>query len=145
MCLVRSKETSTSGILKKLKLYTQGKNDTEKESDNIEVSVSNAKYFLHHFFGLANKYDWAYPSFRVVIEDRNKNMFRQVEYIFLSGMKTQAFGSFGTQGIVNITQPISSSLQAHALVNIENKDQDQTSFYGRFRSDIISKAIEGSI
>ena len=73
MCLVRSKETSTSGILKNLKLYTQGENDTEKESDNIEVSVSNARDVVDHFIGIANKCGWALSVFRLVTAHGNKN------------------------------------------------------------------------
>ena len=38
-----------------LKIYPQETKDTEKELDNIEVSVSNKKYGLNHFLGISKK------------------------------------------------------------------------------------------
>ena len=41
-----------------LKLYLQAKNEIDKESAKLDISVSHSKYVIDHFSSLAHKYGW---------------------------------------------------------------------------------------
>ena len=60
-------------------------------------------------------------------------------------MHVKLFGYFGLQGIGNVDQFLTNPLLVQALQNIANYAQEKQNFYDKIHSDMIYKAIEGSI
>ena len=69
-----------------IKLYLQATKDIDKEADELDISVSNAKDIIDHFISIANKYVWGRLKFMVYTSAGANNMFRQVEQIQIADM-----------------------------------------------------------
>ena len=59
-----------------LKLYLQAAKEIDKESENLDISVSNAKNSIDHFLSLANKYGRGRFELMVDTGAVAKNIFR---------------------------------------------------------------------
>ena len=57
-----------------LRTHLQGTNDIEKETDKIDISVSNAKYIVDQFLSLDEKYGWGHLAFMVRTYTGGKNI-----------------------------------------------------------------------
>ena len=62
-----------------LKLYLKSTKEIDKESDKLDISVSNAKDIIYCFLCLAKKYGWVRLAFTVDTGAGAKNIFRQLE------------------------------------------------------------------
>ena len=89
-----------------LKLYLQETKDIDKESEKLDISVSNTKDVIYHFFSLANKYVWGNLAFMIYTGVGKNNIFSQVEHIQMVDMHTQEFEYFVLKGIVNVNQAL---------------------------------------
>ena len=61
-----------------LKLYLRATNEVDKESDKLDISVSNVKDIIYHFLSLVKKYGWGCLAFMVVTDAGPKIIFRQL-------------------------------------------------------------------
>ena len=50
------------------KIYLQATNEVDKESDKLDISVSNVKDIIYDFLSLCNKYGWGCLAFMVVTD-----------------------------------------------------------------------------
>ena len=50
---------------KGLKIYIQDTKEIDKETDKLDISVSNAKFIVDNFFSLSNIYGWGRLVFMV--------------------------------------------------------------------------------
>ena len=48
-----------------IKIYLQETEEIDKDTDKIDVSVSNSKYIINPFLNVSNKYIWGRISFMV--------------------------------------------------------------------------------
>ena len=63
-----------------------------KENENLDISVSNAKYIVYQFIILCNKYDWGLLVLMVVTYNGTNENFRLVEKIKLGDIQKQSHG-----------------------------------------------------
>ena len=91
-----------------IKLYLQSSKEIYKETDKIDISVSNAKYIMYHFLSLAQKYGWGRLAFMVNTGTGAKNLFRLVEEILLEDIYKKSQGYFELQGIGNVNQVLAN-------------------------------------
>ena len=61
-----------------IKLYVQATKDMDKETDKLDVSVSNTKDIIEHFLRLSNKHVWVSHAFVVNNGTGEKNVFRVI-------------------------------------------------------------------
>ena len=64
-----------------IKLHPQETKDIYKETEKLDISVSNAKDIIDHLLSLSKKYGWGRLSFMLGTSDVPRNIFRVVEYI----------------------------------------------------------------
>ena len=83
-----------------LKIYLQITKEIGKETNKIDISVSNAKNIVDNFISLANKYDWGRLVFMVNTGTGANNTFRVVEHIILEYIQNQAHGYFYCKGLL---------------------------------------------
>ena len=74
----------------------------DKETYNLDISVSNAEDIIDHFLSLAKKYVWGRLVFMVNTGTGANEIFRVVENIVLEDMHIKAFVYFGLQRIGNV-------------------------------------------
>ena len=67
-----------TGYPKGIKLYLQETKDIDNETYKLDISVSNAKDIIDHFFSLDKKYGWRRLEFMVGTGTSANNTFRQV-------------------------------------------------------------------
>ena len=128
------------------KFYIREAKDIDKEYDKLDISVSNAKDIIYNFLSLAIKYGWGCLVFMVETGAGTKNIFRQVEQIHISYMYHKSYGYFVLLDIGKVVnQFLPNPLVVSVLQNLFNNAQEMKTFYDRVISDIIYKAIEGSI
>ena len=60
-------------------------------------------------------------------------------------MQTQSFGYFGLQGAVNVNQFLPNPLVVEAIQILSKNQKEIQHLHDRVFSDMIAKAIEGSI
>ena len=72
-----------------LKLYLQASKDIYKESDKLDISVSNEKDIIDHFISLTNKYLWVSLAFMVDTGAGPKKNFLQADQIQIKYMHHQ--------------------------------------------------------
>ena len=109
-----------------IKLYLQSSKEIYKETDKIDISVSNAKEIVDNFISLSNRYGWLRLVFMVeTAADANKT-FRVVEHIQLEEIQQQEHRYFGLIVIVNITDPLPSPLIVSHLTHLDDGDQTQS-------------------
>ena len=61
-----------------IKLYLQASKCIYKETDKLDISVSNYKHIIDHFLSLADKYGLGRLAFMVVTATGTNNIFRLV-------------------------------------------------------------------
>ena len=89
------------------------------------------------FIGSENKYGWASITFRVATVNGTNNILNLAEQISL--VKKERYPNFfGSEWIGNVDQAIPYPLQMSSINNISGVALDQTNFYDRVRSDMIS-------
>ena len=64
-----------------LKIYLEAKKEIYKETDKLDISVSDSKDIIYNFLILANKYGWGSLLFMVNTGTGTNNIFRVVEQI----------------------------------------------------------------
>ena len=85
-----------------IKLYLQVTREIEKQTDNIDISVSNTKDIIDNFLSISNKYGWERLAFMVGTATVSNNIFKLVEHIQFANIQKQAHGYFVLPGIENI-------------------------------------------
>ena len=134
---------------KGIKLYFQTNKEIDKETDKLDISVSNTKNIVNYFLSLSKKYGWGRLAFMLGTASGANNIFREVEQIQLEEIKNQTHGYFGLTGVVNVVAPLPNHLTVSALIHLsdgtETKEIEIQNVFDRVCSDIIAKAIEGSI
>ena len=134
--IIRFEVNKNPGYPQGIKLYIQ----TTKEA------ISNVKGIIDNFLSLAKKYGWGHLAFMIDTGAGANNIFRQVEQIQISDMHQQAHGYFGLLGIGNVENKVlPKPLAVSGIQNLANNDREVQNFYDRVHSDMIAKAIEGSI
>ena len=99
-----------------IKLYLQETKEIDKETDKLDISVSNNKDIIDHFLGIYNKYGWVSLAFIVGTTTGENNIFIIEEYIQLADMQKQTHGNFGLIGIGNVSiAPLQDNWQYHVL------------------------------
>ena len=77
---------------------------------------------------------------------KSTKIFGQVEQIEIEDMEQQAQGYLGLEGIGNVHEALPENLQVSDLQNLAGGGAKEiVNFHDRFFSDMIYKAIEGSI
>ena len=76
--------------------------DIYKESDKLDISVSNSKDDIDRLLGIANKYGWECLALMVNNVAGNNKIFQWVEQIYISGMYNELHGYFVLIGIENV-------------------------------------------
>ena len=129
-----------------IKIYIQLTKEIEK-NDKLDISFSNAKDIIDHFLSLNKNCGWVYLAFRVGTVSGQNNIFRVIKKINLADIYQQARGYFGLMGIRNIDiSPLTSLLEVSVLKSLADIDVIEIqNVYYRVSSDMIAKAIEGSI
>ena len=61
-----------------IKLYSQATKKIYKETDKLDISVSNAKDIIDHFLGISNKYGYGFLAFMVGTAAGANNIIRVV-------------------------------------------------------------------
>ena len=61
-----------------IKIYLQATKGIDKETDKLDVSVSNVKDIVDNFLSLANKYGLGFLVFTVGLSAGTMNIFRVV-------------------------------------------------------------------
>ena len=69
------------GYTQGLNLYLQATKEIDKETDKLDISVSNTKDIIDNFISLATKHGWGRLSFMVEADAGPNNVFRQVYQI----------------------------------------------------------------
>ena len=77
-----------------LKLYLKSTKEIDKESDKLDISVSNAKDIIYCFLCLAKKYGWVRLAFMVKTGSGTKKILRQVKQIQLGNIHHKPHGYF---------------------------------------------------
>ena len=72
----------------------------DKETYNLDISVSNAEDIIDHLLSLAKIYVWGRLVFMVNTGTSANNTFRVVEHIILEYIQNQAHGYFYCKGLV---------------------------------------------
>ena len=90
------------GDLQGVKLYPKAKKEMDKESDKLDVSVSNAEDIIDRFISLANKQVWGRLGFMVETGTGPNKLIRQVQQIHIADIHYQACEYFGLLGIRNV-------------------------------------------
>ena len=134
------------GYPQRIKLYLQETEDTEKEYDKLDISVSNSKDIIDNFLSLTNKFGWVRLAFMVENGTVAKNIFSQVYQIKIVDMHHQAHGYFVLISIGIIGNSIlPKPLVVSYLQNLASSANQVHNFYDKARSDMTAKEIEGSI
>ena len=87
-----------------IKLYLQSTKDINKETDKINITVSNEKVIVDHFITLANKYGWGRLVFMVGTTTVSKKMFRVLEQIKIKHIEILYFWESKT--LLNLLQSL---------------------------------------
>ena len=69
-----------------LKIYLHSTKEIDKETDELDISVSNVKDIIDHFLSLSNKYFWVRLALMANTGTCAKNIFRVVYHIYLADM-----------------------------------------------------------
>ena len=112
------------GDPKGIKLYLKATNQIDKESEKLDISVSNTKDLIDHFLSLDNKYGWVRLAFLIKTGAGAKNMFRQVYQIQMTYIHHQSHGYFGLTVIANVVNALPKPLVVLALLNLVTSAQE---------------------
>ena len=77
---------------KGIKIYLKETKDIDKESDKLDISVSNTKDIIDYFLIWDNKYVLVSLAFMVETSAVPNNIFMQVEHIKIADINYQAYG-----------------------------------------------------
>ena len=124
-----------------LKLYLKSTKEIDKESDKLDISVSNAKDIIDHFLSISNKYGWGRLAFMAQTGAGANIIFRQLEHIQLSYIHHESHGKFVLIGIRNVVNALPNPLVVLYLINVPTSAQEVQNFYDRVFSDMIANEI----
>ena len=144
--LIPFKGNINTGDPQGIKLYFQATTQIDKESDKLDISVSNAKDIIDHFISLTKKYGWGSLECMAETGAGANNIFRRVEYILVLDMHHQAHGYFGLLVIGNVGNIVlPNTLVVSAVLNLDKTTQEVQPCYNRVHSDMMYNAMEDSI
>ena len=146
MCLSHLKGNINPWDPTGIKIYIQEKKLIDKETDKLDISVSNSKEIIDHFLVLANNYGWGRLAFIIGTDTCPKTIYRVVVQIQFADIQKQAHGYFVLISIENVDlNPLPDNLTVSSLTHLSDNDITQATviynFYDRVRSYIISKAV----
>ena len=84
--LIPFEENINPGDPKGIKLYLQATREIDKESDKLDITVSNTKDIIDNFISLYKKYGWKHLEFMVETGAGTNKIFWQVDQIHMADM-----------------------------------------------------------
>ena len=105
------------GHSKGLKIYLQATKEIDKQTDKLDISVSNSKGITYDFISPGNKYVWGRFAF-MLNTCTGAKYFRVLEQIMLEDIQNQAHGYFGPQVIGNVNQNLENVLPVSSLTKL---------------------------
>ena len=74
------------------KIYLQATKEIDKESNKLDISISNDKYIVDHFLIQSNKYGRGSLGFMVETGVGTNNIFRQIQKIQVADIHHKSHG-----------------------------------------------------